>query len=127
MTTALVIEDNPDNMVLINDLLEASGYRVRQAVSGWAGLDALRAQRPDFVLLDVQLPDIDGYEVLERLREAERREARGAPVPVIAVTSFAMSGDRERLLAAGCNGYIEKPIDPMRVIEQIEQVIGARR
>ncbi len=80
---------------------------------------ALR-QRPDFIILDIQLPDIDGMEVLRRIRASEI----GDSIPVIAVTSFAMAGDRERLLAAGCDEYIEKPIDPQRVISQIRRIIG---
>ncbi len=77
-------------------------------------------QRPDFIILDIQLPDIDGMEVLRRIRASEI----GDSIPVIAVTSFAMAGDRERLLAAGCDDYIEKPIDPQRVISQIRRIIG---
>ena len=117
MKTALIIEDNEDNMVLITRLLNKYGYRTIEAVTGRDGVAMAISHTPDFVLLDIQLPDIDGTEVLRQIREA------GIEVPIIAMTSFAMAGDREKLLAAGCNGYIEKPIDPERVITQINQVL----
>ncbi len=107
-------------MVLITRLLEKSGYRTLQATSGMQGLEMALRQRPDFIILDIQLPDIDGIEVLHKIRNSEI----GNSIPVIAMTSFAMAGDRERLLKAGCNEYIEKPIDPQRVISQIRSVIG---
>ncbi|RJR16056.1 MAG: response regulator [Nitrospiraceae bacterium] len=119
MKTVLVIEDNEDNMVLISRLLEKSQYRVLQAGNGQKGIDAAIEHRPDFIILDIQLPDMDGTEVLRSLREKDMTSG----IPVIAMTSFAMSGDRERLLASGCNGYIEKPIDPGIVIEQIKKII----
>ncbi len=107
-------------MVLITRLLEKSGYRTLQATSGMQGLEMALRQRPDFIILDIQLPDIDGIEVLHKIRNSEI----GNSIPVIAMTSFAMAGDRERLLKAGCDEYIEKPIDPQRVISQIRNVIG---
>lgn len=122
MKTALVIEDNPDNMVLITRLLEKSGYLTLQAMTGMDGFDMALLKRPDFIILDIQLPDIDGTEVLHKIRDSEI----GNSIPVIAMTSYAMSGDREKLLSAGCDGYIEKPIDPARVISQIKSLIGER-
>ena len=119
--TALIIEDNEDNMVLIVTLLENAGYRCLWADTGTKGIEMLVENHPDFVILDIQLPDILGNEVVKQIREMENDVAK---VPVIAMTSFAMAGDREKLLAAGCDGYIEKPIDPMRVIEQIEKIIN---
>ncbi|MDO9041168.1 MAG: response regulator [Desulfocapsaceae bacterium] len=120
MKTALIIEDNPDNMVLIMRLLEKAGYKTIQAITGMEGVEMAVHNAPDFIILDIQLPDIDGREVLVRIRSFEV----AASIPIIAMTSYAMSGDREKLLAAGCDGYIEKPIDPMRVISQIQQVTG---
>lgn len=117
MKTALVIEDNEDNMVLITRLLNKSGYQTIEAVTGREGVQKTLSESPDFVLLDIQLPDIDGTEVLRLIRQA------GSTVPIIAITSYAMAGDREKLLAAGCNGYIEKPIDPARIIIQITQAL----
>jgi CheY-like chemotaxis protein len=119
MQTALIIEDNPDNMVLITRLLEKAGYKTLQAITGMEGVE-MAHNGPDFIILDIQLPDIDGREVLRRIRSSDITVS----IPIIAMTSYAMSGDREKLLAAGCDGYIEKPIDPLRVISQIQQVIG---
>lgn len=120
MKTALIIEDNPNNMVLITRLLEKSGYLTLQAITGMEGFELALQKRPDFIVLDIQLPDIEGTEVLRKIRSSEI----GTSIPVIAMTSYAMSGDREKLLSAGCDGYIEKPIDPARVISQIRNLIG---
>lgn len=107
-------------MVLMTRLLEKSGYGTLRAPTGMRGFDIALHQKPDFIILDIQLPDIDGMEVLRKIRTSEI----GDNIPVIAVTSFAMAGDREKLLAAGCDEYIEKPIDPQRVISQIKRAIG---
>jgi len=120
MATALVIEDNLDNMKLITFLLNKSGYETREAFTGQAGIDLALAERPDFIILDIQLPDINGFEVLKTIRASPIDDT----IPIIAMTSFAMTGDRARLMAAGCNGYIEKPIDPMTVMDQIREVLG---
>ncbi len=120
MKTALIIEDNPDNMVLITRFLEKFGYRILQAFTGNEGYEMALQERPDFIILDIQLPDMEGTEVLKKIRSSEI----GSSIPVIAMTSYAMAGDRERLLSAGCDGYIEKPIDPDRVILQIRQLTG---
>ena len=116
---ALVIEDNDNNMELISFILSASGYEVLKAENGLAGVLLARDQLPDFILLDIQLPDISGDDVIARIRADEKTRA----IPVIAMTSYSMTGDRDRLLQAGCDGYIEKPINPSRVVEQIESVI----
>ena len=120
MKRALIIEDTEDNMELISFILQGSGYQTLKAMTGEQGVAMTLLERPDFVILDIQLPDIDGYEVLKRIRSSE---ANG-DIPIIAMTSYAMTGDKERLLAAGCNGYIEKPINPRHVIAQIEKVLG---
>lgn len=119
--TALVIEDNEDNIVLITMLLKKAGYGVILAETGEKGVQLALEQHPDFILLDIQLPDIEGTEVLKRIRALD---AEVATIPIVAMTSYAMAGDREKLLAAGCDGYIEKPIDPMRVISQIRAIVG---
>ena len=123
MQTALIIEDNADNMVLITRLLEKAGYQTLHAWTGLEGVAKAIADAPDFIILDIQLPDVDGLEALRRIRAHEAARA----IPVIAMTSYAMSGDREKLLAAGCDGYIEKPIDPKWVIGQIQEVLQQRR
>lgn len=120
MKTALVIEDNENNMELMTFILETNGYKTLRAESGRKGIAAALSGEADFILLDIQLPDIMGTEVLKEIRASEG----GSHIPIIAVTSYAMAGDRERLLAAGCNGYIEKPIDPMLVMDRIKKVIG---
>lgn len=120
MKTALIIEDNDNNLELIRFILQQAGYRVRYAMTGLEGVQQALTIPPDFIVLDIQLPDINGLEVLKRIRA----NPVGQTVPIIAMTSYAMSGDKERLLSAGCTSYIEKPIDPMTVIAQIEAVIG---
>ena len=120
MKNALVIEDNEDNMELITFILEAGGFHTIRAETGEAGVELALNKHPDFIILDIQLPDIMGTEVLKRIRSSKI----GGSIPIIAMTSFAMAGDREKLLKAGCDGYIEKPIDPTRVMSQIQKVIG---
>jgi CheY-like chemotaxis protein len=120
MTTALIIEDNENNLELIRFILEKADYKTRFAMTGLEGVQQVLSIPPDFVILDIQLPDINGLEVLKRIRA----NPIGKNIPVIAMTSYAMSGDKEKLLAAGCNAYIEKPIDPMTVIGQIQEAIA---
>ncbi|HOO90235.1 MAG TPA: response regulator [Syntrophales bacterium] len=120
MKRVLVIEDNADNMKLITFILEKNGYCTIRAENGKRGIDLALGEKPDFILLDIQLPDMDGLEVLKTIRTAETINE----TPVIAITSYAMSGDRERLIEAGCNGYLEKPIDPTIVINQIRKMTG---
>lgn len=120
MKRALIIEDNPDNMVLITRFLEKSGYQTLKATTGLEGVEIALKERPDFILLDIQLPDIEGTEVLMKIKDSE--VCRN--IPIIAVTSYAMSGDKQRLLSVGCNGYIEKPIDPENFISYIRKLIG---
>lgn len=120
MSTALIIEDTPDNMRLISFILNKNGIDTIGAEIGQLGIDLAKSAKPDFIILDIQLPDMDGTEVLRAIRQSEA----DIHVPIIAMTSYAMSGDREELLAAGCTGYVEKPIDPMKVMEQIRDILG---
>ena len=119
MKKALVIEDTPDNMELITFILEKNGYSTVQAWTGQEGVDKAREEAPDFIILDIRLPDIGGPEVLSQIRGIENLRH----IPVIAMTSYAMPGDREKLLAAGCTGYIEKPINPDLIIAQIKEIL----
>ncbi|HWQ66297.1 MAG TPA: response regulator [Methanospirillum sp.] len=112
----LVIEDNMQNMYLMHFLLEKKGYTVIEALTGTQGIEAARNECPDIILLDIQLPEMDGYAVAAELRKISGLEA----VPIIAVTSYAMAGDRERILAAGATDYIEKPINPLTFVDQIK-------
>ncbi len=115
--TVLLIEDNEQNRYLATFLLERCGYRVVSAVDGPSGVEQARSLAPDLILLDIQLPGMDGYAVARALRTVETLRA----TPVIAVTSYAMVGDREKSLAAGCTGYIEKPINPETFVSEIER------
>ena len=105
--TVLYIEDNRENRLLVKRVLEAEGYQVLEAETGPEGIRVARTMRPDLILLDINLPEIDGYEVTALLRAED--ELRG--VPIVAVTANVMKGDREKTLEAGCSGYIQKPID----------------
>jgi two-component system cell cycle response regulator DivK len=109
MSTAqvLVVEDNDKNMKLFRDILSASGYRTLEATTGERAIELATEHVPDLVLMDIQLPDIDGLAALGRLRGDERT----ASLPVLALTAQAMEGDRERFLAAGFDGYLSKPVD----------------
>jgi CheY-like chemotaxis protein len=118
----LLIEDNEQNRYLATFLLTAGGYEVTHAPTGPAGIARARAERFDLVLLDIQLPGMDGYAVARELRELATM--RG--VPIVAVTSYAMSGDRERALAAGCDGYLEKPIDPATFVADVGRHLPER-
>ncbi len=113
--TLLIIEDNPQNLYMMRFLLEKSGFTVISAETGVEGVAQALRRRPDAILLDIQLPEMDGYAVATELKRHDELEG----VPIIAVTSYAMTGDRERILAAGATGYIEKPIDPDRFVDEI--------
>jgi two-component system cell cycle response regulator DivK len=114
--TILLIEDNAQNRYLATFLLEQRGHRVVSAADGRLGIEAAQRNPPDLVLLDIQLPAMDGYAVARALRSISAT----ASIPIVAVTSYAMVGDREKCLAAGCNGYIEKPINPETFLAEIE-------
>ncbi len=120
MKTVLVVEDNVDNMELITVILTKNGYNVIKAETGQKGLDTATELRLDFIILDIQLPDMDGLEVLQMIRSSKINEN----IPVIAMTSFAMAGDRQKMMNKGFNGYVEKPIEPEKVINQINKIIG---
>jgi two-component system, cell cycle response regulator DivK len=112
----LVVEDNPLNLKLVRDVLQVAGYDVIEAHTGEEGLHLAREDPPDLVLMDLQLPGIDGTETLRRLRQ----DSLARKVPVVAVTAFAMAEDRERAALAGFDGYIEKPISVRALPGQIE-------
>ena len=122
MKKVLVIEDNRDNMRLITYALQHGGYEVIPAETGEAGVELAITARPNFVIVDINLPGMDGLEATRRIRDSEA----DGNVPIIAITSYAMAGDMERILAAGCNGYFEKPIDPLTIVQRIEAVITSR-
>jgi len=111
----LIIEDNEQNLYLITFILQQHGHEVFQARDGREGIRLATQLEPDLILLDIQLPEIDGYAVARELRSNPQLDN----VPIVAVTSYAMLGDRERILAEGCTGYIEKPINPETFLTQI--------
>jgi two-component system, cell cycle response regulator DivK len=115
--SVLLIEDNEQNRYLTTFLLERRGYEVTAAADGPLGVELAGRVLPELILLDIQLPTMDGYAVARALRENPALR----DVPIIAVTSYAMPGDREKALAAGCDGYIEKPIDPETFVTEIER------
>lgn len=115
--TVLVIEDNEQNLYLVTFILEGNGYHVAQARTGPEGIELAKNTTPVLILLDIQLPGMNGYEVAQALRTNPAL----ADIPVVAVTSYAMVGDRERAIEAGCTGYIEKPINPATFIADIER------
>jgi two-component system, cell cycle response regulator DivK len=112
----LVIEDNEQNRYLVTFILEVKGYEVIQASDGREGIQMAIQAQPSLILLDIQLPTMDGYAVARTLRSHPTLAA----VPILAITSHAMVGDRERVLAAGCTGYIEKPINPETFMAEVE-------
>ncbi|WP_407282769.1 response regulator [Methanolobus sp. WCC1] len=119
MNKVLVVEDNPNNMKLINMVLKRHGYETIGAVTGEEGVEKAGTEKPDMILMDIMLPDIDGLETTRRIRRIESLEK----IPIIAITSYAMAGDREKILQAGCNGYFEKPINPLTIMNDIEKII----
>lgn len=115
----LIIEDNEQNMYMLTYLLESNNYEVYQSFSGTEGIALAQKTKPDAILLDIQLPEMDGYSVARELRKNKELTL----TPIIAVTSYAMTGDKEKAFEAGATGYIEKPIDPDNFINQMEVFI----
>lgn len=115
----LVVEDQEDNRRIMRDLLASAGYHVIEAVSGVEGVEKAASEKPDLILMDLQLPTIDGLEATRRIKaEPALRET-----PVIAVTSYALSGDNEKAVAAGCDGYFSKPVSPRRLLAKIRTIL----
>lgn len=115
----LVVEDNKHNLYLATFLLESSGYEVVAAPTGLEAIEIVKVQPPDLILMDIQLPDMDGYETIRRIKGIPRV----SHIPIVAVTSYAMVGDREKALSIGCVGYIEKPLNPETFVLQIEKYL----
>jgi two-component system cell cycle response regulator DivK len=118
--TILLIEDNEQNIYLIRYLLEQNGFAVEEARTGQEGIDKASSVNPALILLDIQLPDIIGYDVVRELRKRSGLEE----LPIIAVTSYAMSGDRAKCIEAGCSGYLEKPINPDLFVGEIRKYLS---
>ena len=118
--TVLIVEDNELNMKLFHDLLEAHGYRTLQSRNGFDAMEIARADRPDLILMDIQLPEVSGLEVTKWLKEDDELKS----IPVIAVTAFAMKGDEERIRQGGCEAYISKPISVGKFLETVRSYLG---
>ena len=122
MARILIIEDNPENMQLMMYLLTAFGHTVLETTLGEKGLRLAKEESPDLILCDLHMPGMDGYEVAKRLK----LDPQLASIPLVAVTAYAMVGDREKVLAAGFNGYISKPINPELFVSEIEIFLASR-
>jgi len=114
----LYIEDHPDNMILVRRVLSSECYTLTEASTGFQGIYIAENQDVDVILLDINLPDIDGYEVAQRLRNSEKPEL--SKIPIIAITANAMRGDAIRILGAGCDHYMSKPINIQELLEKVE-------
>ena len=119
--TVLYIEDHPDNMTLVRRILHSESYTLIEAATGFQGIFFAESQDVDLILLDINLPDIDGYEVARRLRASKKTAL--AHIPMVAVTANAMKGDAEKALEAGCDLYMSKPINIQELLEAVERLI----
>jgi two-component system, cell cycle response regulator DivK len=115
----LIVEDTEDNRRIVRDLLTSVGYELIEAADGGEGVAMAQAERPDLILMDIQLPVIDGYEATRRIRAVPEL----AGVPIIAVTSYALSGDEAKTRAAGCDGYVAKPFSPRQLLAKIREFL----
>jgi len=115
----LLVEDQDDNRRIMRDLLSASGYELIEATDGEAGLALAERERPDLILMDIQLPGLDGYEVTRRIKANPVL----THIPIIAVTSYALSGDDQKAFAAGCDGYVTKPFSPRVLLAKIREYL----
>ena len=121
--SVLIVEDNELNMKLFNDLLEAHGYRTIQTRSGVEAVELARANRPDLILIDIQLPEVSGLQVTQWLKDDDNLKH----IPVIAITAFAMKGDEEKIRQGGCEAYLSKPISVAKFFETIDHFLGVSR
>jgi len=117
--TILVVEDNELNMKLVKGLIKIGKHRMLEAVDAESGIELIREQRPDLVLMDIQLPGMDGLSAAKVIKEDPALK----DIPIIALTSYAMQGDEEKALASGCTGYIAKPIDTRKFLETVSQYL----
>ena len=118
-TKILVIEDNEDNRRIVRDLLTSAGYEVIEAVTGQEGVTAAETRGPELILMDIQLPDFDGYEATRRIKANPTL----SPIPIIAVTSYALSGDDVKAFEAGCDAYVTKPFSPRELLAKIREYL----
>lgn len=119
MKRILIVEDTEDNRRILGDLLTAAGYEILEATDGAEGVKMALAEQPDLILMDIQLPVIDGYEAARRLKA----DPATRNIPVVAVTSYALSGDEDKALASGCDGYVAKPFSPRNILGLVRQML----
>ncbi len=115
----LVVEDQEDNRTIVRDLLTNAGYEVIEATTGTDGVSVAKAERPDLILMDIQLPGIDGYEAARQIKADPSTER----TPIIAVTSYALSGDENKAIEAGCDAYFAKPFSPRKLLDKIREYV----
>lgn len=118
--TVLLVEDNEDNLVVYRTILEHVGYRVLEARDGEEGVARALEALPDIVLMDISIPKLDGWEATMRLKDDDRTRA----IPIVALTAHALEEDRAKAMRAGCDGYLAKPVEPRRVVKEVEKFIG---
>jgi two-component system cell cycle response regulator DivK len=118
--TVLLVEDNEDNLVVYRTILEHVGYVVIEARDGEEGISRAHEEQPDIILMDISIPKLDGWQATERLKgDGHTRE-----IPIIALTAHALEEDRAKAMRAGCDGYLAKPVEPRRVVQEVEKFIG---
>jgi len=120
--TILYVEDNPDNRTLVRRILVSEDYSLLEAVNGMDALNVLKKERPDLILMDINMPDMDGYTLTAKIRATPGFER----IPILALTANVMRGDKEKTLEAGCDGYIQKPLDIDQLIREVERFLVRR-
>ena len=121
--TVLLVEDNEDNLVVYRTILEHVGFRVVEARDGEEGVNRAKEHLPDLILMDISIPKIDGWEATKRLKA----DGNTKEIPIIALTAHALEEDRQKALQAGCDGYLAKPVEPRRVVQEVERFVGPAR
>ena len=119
----LIIEDQEDNRAIMRDLLTAAGFELIEAANGEEGVKLAQSERPDLILMDIQLPVIDGYEATRQIRAIVDLKS----IPIIAVTSYALSGDEAKTREAGCNGYVAKPFSPRQLLAKVRELLPSEK
>lgn len=115
----LIVEDQEDNRMIMRDVLSAAGYELIEAVNGQEGVNRAQSDRPDLILMDIQMPVLDGYEATRQIKADPNLKAK----PIIAVTSYALSGDQAKARAAGCDGYVSKPFSPRELLARVREYL----